>query len=73
MDLEETSIETIINVYNHKIKNKLFEDFPTIDDDIAKFKEEGLDDDYIKHYIDVAEHFKEKIEKIAPRKRRRRI
>ena len=71
-EILKTSIETIINVYNHKIKNKLFEDFPIIDDDIAKFKKEGLDDDYIKDYIDVAEHFKEKIENIAPRKRRRR-
>ena len=63
-DILKISIETIINVYNHKIKNKLFEDFPIIDDDIAKFKKEGLDDDYIKDYIDVVEHFKEKKEKI---------
>ena len=70
-DILKTSIETIVNVYNHKIKNKLFEDFPTIDDDISKFKGACLDDDYIKKYIYVAEHFKEIIEKIAPRRRRK--
>lgn len=72
-DILKTDIETILNVYNHKIKNKLFEDFPTIDDDIAEFKDDGLDDNYIKKYIYDAEHFKEKIEKIFPRKRRKKI
>ena len=72
-DILKTDIETILNVYNHKIKNKLFEDFPTIDVDIAKFKDHGLDDNYIKEYIYYAEHFNEEIGKKFPRKRRKKI
>ena len=63
--------EELLNIYTHKVENKLFEDFVKIDDDIEAFKQKGFDDNYIKEYKFVAENFKEIIDAIHPRKKRK--
>ena len=63
--------EELLNIYTHKVENKLFEDFVKIDDDIKFFKEQGFDDNYIKEYKYVAENFKKIIEGIHSRKKRK--
>ena len=66
----KTLFEEILNVYTGKVKKKLFIDFPTIDDDIEVFRQKGYNKNYIEKYKYVAEHFKEKIEKIHKRRKR---
>ena len=66
MDFEE-----LLKIYTHKVENKLFEDFVKIDDDIEFFKKQGFDDNYINEYKYVAENFKEIIEGIHPRTKRK--
>ena len=63
--------EELINIYTHKVENKLFEDFVKIDDDIELFKQQGFDDNYINEYKYVAENFKKIIEGIHPRTKRK--
>ena len=66
MDFEE-----LLKIYTHKVENKLFEDFVKIDDDIEAFKQQGFEDNYIKEYKYVAENFKEIVEAIHPRRKRK--
>ena len=69
----KTLFEEIINIYTGKIKNEFFKDFPTIDDDIEVFKQKGMDDNYIEKYKYIAENFKQEINKVYPRRKRRII
>jgi hypothetical protein len=63
--------EELLKIYTHKVENELFEDFVKIDDDIESFKQQGFDDNYIKEYKYLAENFKEVIEGIHPRRKRK--
>ena len=63
--------EELLKIYTHKVENKLFEDFVKIDDDIEAFKQQGFEDNYIKEYKYVAENFKEIVEAIHPRRKRK--
>jgi hypothetical protein len=65
------NFEELLKIYTHKVENKLFEDFVKIDDDIEAFKQQGFEDNYIKEYKYVAENFKELIDAIHPRRKRK--
>ena len=67
----KVDFEELLKIYTHKVENELFEDFVKIDDDIESFKQQGFDDNYIKEYKYLAENFKEVIEGIHPRRKRK--
>ena len=65
------NLEEISKIYVGEIKNDIFKNFPTIEDDILIFKIEGEDDSYIEKYKKIAKNFKESINSIDPRRKRR--
>ena len=66
------TVEDILHIYVSKNRNAIFKDFPYIEQDMEIMKENGHDDNYVNKYKYYAEHFREMIEKIYGRERRRR-
>ena len=67
------SLEDILNIYAGKNEDKIIENFPTIDDDIAIFKKNGDDDIYTERYKFIAKHFKKSIDDIKERNKKKKI
>ena len=66
------TVEDILHIYVSKNRNAIFKDFPYIEQDMEIMKENGHDDNYVNKYKYYADHFREMIEKIYGRERRRR-
>ena len=65
------TVEDILHIYVSKNRNAIFKDFPYIEQDMEIMKAKGHDDNYVNKYKFYAEHFRDKIEEIDGRKRRR--
>ena len=66
------TFEDMLHIYVSKNRNAIFKDFPYIEQDMEIMKAKGHDDNYVNKYRFYAEHFREKIEEIDGRERRRR-
>ena len=66
------TFEDMLHIYVSKNRNAIFKDFPYIEQDMEIMKAKGHDDNYVNMYKYYAEHFREKIEEIDGRERRRR-
>ena len=69
----KTNLEEILKIYVGDIKNDIFKNFPTIVDDILIFKIKGENDSYIEKYKKIAKNFKESINSIDPRRKKRTL
>ena len=71
-DSLNSTFEYFLNIYVGKEKrNAIFKDFPYIEEDMEILKAKGHDENYVNKYKFYAEHFREKIEDIDERTRRR--
>lgn len=71
-DSLNSTFEYFLNIYVGKEKrNAIFIDFPYIEEDMEILKAKGHDENYVNKYKFYAEHFREKIEDIDERTRRR--
>ena len=66
------TFEDMLHIYVSKNRNAIFKDFPYIEQDMEIMKAKGHNDNYVNKYRFYAEHFREKIEEIDGRERRRR-
>ena len=67
----DLTFEDMLNIYINKKRNAIFKDFPYIETDMEIMKAKGHDEKYVNKYKFYAEHFREKIQDIDGRKRRR--
>lgn len=63
----------MIELYTNKIReDNIFKYFRRIDKDLEEFRNEGVDEEYIKLYTTIANEFEDNIKKIFPRKQRKK-
>ena len=67
----DLTFEDMLHIYISKKRNAIFKDFPYIEKDMEIMKAKGHDENYVNKYKFYAEHFRDKIEEIDGRKRRR--
>ena len=67
----DLTFEDMLHIYISKKRKSIFKDFPYIEKDMEIMKAKGHDENYVNKYKFYAEHFREKIQDIDGRKRRR--
>ena len=65
-------VEDILDIYAGKNEDEIIKNFPTVDDDISIFKNEGDDDFYTEKYKFIAKNFKKMIDDIIPRDKKKK-
>ena len=63
----------MIELYTNKIReDNIFKYFRRIDKDLEEFRNEGVDEEYIKLYTSIANEFEDNIKRIFPREKRKK-